>query len=59
MPFGLTKKTEWTEKGASIKISSLDDISTAELAILKVTYYNGKDDSFTIITDPEEIKTMY
>jgi hypothetical protein len=59
MPFGITKKTEWTEEGASIKLSSLDDISVAELAALKITYYNGKDDSFSIITDPEEIKTMY
>jgi hypothetical protein len=59
MPFGITKKTEWTEEGASIKISSLDDISTTELAALRITYYNGRDDSFTIITDPIEIKTMY
>lgn len=59
MPFGITKKSEWTEKGASIKISSLDDISANELTLFKVNYYNGKDDTFTPINDPEEIKTMY
>ncbi len=59
MPFGISKKTEWTHDGASIKISSLDDISVEELASLKIEYFNGKDNSWAPITDPDEIATMY
>jgi hypothetical protein len=59
MPFGVTKDSEWTKAGASIRLVTLDDISIAELSSIPVTYTNGRDDSWTTITDPEIIKTMY
>lgn len=59
MPFGITVKSEWTQEGASIRLASLDDISIAELNSLHITYSNGRDNTWSEITDPEIIKTMY
>jgi hypothetical protein len=59
MPFGVSQKTDWTVEGASIKVSSLDDISIQEINSMPIKYYNGIDNSYTPITDPEIIKTMY
>jgi hypothetical protein len=59
MSFGISKKTEWTQDGASIKLSSLDDVSTEELNSSPISYYDGKANTWAIITDPEEIKTLY
>jgi hypothetical protein len=59
MPFGITKDSEWTKAGASIRLATLDDISLAELNSIPITYTHGRDDSWTEITDPEIIKTMY
>jgi hypothetical protein len=59
MPYGISTKTEWTQEGPSIKISSLDDMSTEEMNSLSIQYYHGIDDTWHTITDPEIIKTMY
>jgi hypothetical protein len=59
MPFGITAKSDWTEEGASIKVSSLDDISIEELSTTPINYYNGLDNTWAVITDPEIIKTLY
>jgi hypothetical protein len=59
LPFGLSKKTDWTDEGASIKVSSFDDMSIAEMNSMPMTYYNGLDNTWSLITDPEIIKTLY
>jgi hypothetical protein len=58
MPFGITVKSEWTEVGATINLSTFDDISTEELNSMPITYIHDRTD-WSPITDPEEIKTMY
>jgi hypothetical protein len=58
-PFVISKKSEWTQGGASIILATLDDISVEELNSIPLTYYNGKDNTWSVITDPEIIKTLY
>ena len=59
MLFGLTKLSEWTKEGATINVSSLDDITIEEMNSIPIKYYEGKSDTWAIITDPEVIKTLY
>ncbi len=59
LAYGVSKKTDWSEEGASVKIASLDDMTVTEMASLKINYYNGKDNTWAPITDQTEIDTMY
>jgi hypothetical protein len=59
MPFALTVPSEWTKEGASIKVSSFDDMTVQEMNSMPISYYNGLDNTWSPITDPEIIKTMY
>jgi hypothetical protein len=57
--FADSNKTEWTEDAICVTLGCLDDVNIKELSQAPVSYYNSKDDSYSSITDPEEIKTMY
>jgi hypothetical protein len=57
--FRKTEKSDWSVEGYSINIHSLDDISTEELNSISIDYMNGKDNSYTKLTDPKIIKTLY
>jgi hypothetical protein len=57
--FRKTEKSDWSVEGYSINIHSLDDITIDELNSISVVYINGKDNSYSKITNPETIKTLY
>ncbi len=59
IPYGISKKTEWTKEGVSIRVQTLDDITVEEMNSMPIVYLNGRDNTWSPITEAEIIKTLY